>query len=105
MINKVNSTSFKGTISVIAGQKSRTDSGRTYIFDKNRELIRTEDITDIEQHEKQGYTLISTDNILHGCKDYYVPYDVSSTSDILAAYNVANSNKIIKVELEDKSTK
>ena len=105
MINKVLATpAFKGTISLVAGRRARTGY-KAYIFEKERVSLDTDKIESIEQCEKRGHTLIG---YRHGDEDYvpfyYVPSEVASTSDILAAYSAAK-NSSLEVSLEDKSTK
>ena len=107
MINKLNSTSFKGTILVKAGNKKRQDGNKAHIFNVSTENINTDNIVTISQHDKYGYTEIVTCNNNYekdGLQFHFVPAWFTSSLDIMAAYNAAkNSN--VSIELEDKSSK
>ena len=110
MIGKINSTPFKGKIWINAGDNLRKSGGKAHIFNIEERGFDTENIRDIEQHEKNGYTSIRVGGNREewGIKPdstYYVPTGVTSTSDILSAYTAAKDNHFINILLEDKSAK
>ena len=110
MIGKINSTPFKGKLWINAGDNLRKSGGKAHIFNIEERVFDTENIRDIEQHEKNGYTSIRVGGNREewGIKPgstYYVPTGVTSTSDILSAYAAAKDNQFINISLEDKSAK
>ena len=102
MIGKMNSqTAFKGRIWVNAGDSCRDCVSKAHIFNMENRGFGTDEITNIEQYDKYGYTIIYTHpspknescNVKHG-HAYYVPLSSASTADILAAYAAAKDSDL-----------
>ena len=105
MIEKINSTSFKGTIWVDAGDSRRCSGGKSHIFNISQQAIDTDKINEIAQNgDHTAIYMFRDEPKAYSDLCYYIPAKVASTADILAAYAAAKNCRL-SVVLNNKLPK
>ena len=90
MIQKINSTNFKGTLSLKASEGSRDGLLELQVLD-------TDNIKDIQKLSNKATVIVYYDKIAKEQIPYYVPSTLLSTNEIVNAYTAACQNRNIDI--------
>ena len=92
MLNKINSTNFKGSLFLKASEGSREGLLQLQVFDTN-------DIKDIQKLSNESTVIVYYDKTAKEQVPYYIPSDFLSTNEIINAYTAACQNRNISVSI------
>ena len=92
MLSKINSTSFKGSLSLKASEGSRDGLLQLQVFD-------TDDIKDIQKLSNEATVIVYYDKAAKEQVPYYVPAIFLSTNEIINAYTAACQNRNINISV------
>ena len=92
MLNKINSTNFKGSLLLKASEGSRDGLLQLQVFD-------TDDIKDIQKLSNVATVIVYYDKTTKEQVPYYVPSDFLPTNEIINAYTAACQNSNINISV------
>ena len=92
MLQKINSTNFKGSLLLKASEGSREGLLELQVFN-------TDDIKDIQKLSNKATVIVYYDKIAKEQVPYYIPSDFLSTNEIINAYTAACQNRNINISI------